>query len=72
MTPIKVKIGWWEQRCGNVVRIVGGTGDFDRPWRCACGSTYPNNGRFCNSKEAAHGLDLVYYIGEKIWVAKLQ
>jgi hypothetical protein len=63
---IQVREGWWRQRCGNVVRIAGESGDAYYPWQCAAGGTYRNNGRYF-----AYGnieLDLVEFLGENITI----
>ena len=63
---IQVREGWWRQRCGNVVCVVGKSGDDHHPWRCASGGKYRNNGRYFT-----YGLtemDLVEFIGKNITI----
>ena len=59
---IQVRAGWWRQRCGNVVRIVGASNCPDYPWKCAYGAWYRDDGRWSKEQER-HPLDLVAYGG---------
>ena len=63
---IQVREGWWRQRCGNVVRIVGKSGDSYHPWRCASGGEYCNNGRYFAYGQTE--MDLVEFLGKNITI----
>jgi hypothetical protein len=58
---IQVCGGWWRQRCGNVVRIVGESNAPDYPWQCVTGRTYRRDGRFRSYSETEE--DLVEFLG---------
>lgn len=64
---IQVREGWWRQRCGNVVRIVGASNQSDYPWKCAYGTWYSDDGRWSIELEE-HPLDLVHYYGNNITI----
>jgi hypothetical protein len=57
---IQVQAGWWRQRCGNVVRIVGESDDPHYSWQCATGNTYRKDGRHLTFNESE--LDLVEFV----------
>ena len=63
---IQVRLGWWRQRCGNVVRIAGESGEIYYPWRCASGICYHNNGRYLVRE--ATDIDLVEFLGKNITI----
>lgn len=64
MSEIKVKVGWWKQRCGHLVRIYRKLSmDAVFPWRDLTGSSYQDNGRFFNDEDDSY-FDLVEYLGE--------
>ena len=63
---IQVREGWWRQRCGNVVRIAGESGDSHYPWRCESGVCYRNNGRYLTYTET--DIDLVKFLGKNITI----
>ena len=65
---IQVRAGWWRQRCGNVVRIAGESGDAYYPWRCAAGGKYRNNGRYFTY--GLTELDLVEFLGKNITITE--
>jgi hypothetical protein len=64
---IQVCLGWWRQRCGNVVWITGESGDSHYPWRCAVGGKYCRNGRYFTF--GLTQLDLVEFLGANITIA---
>jgi hypothetical protein len=63
---IQVCEGWWRQQCGNVVRIVGKSGDEQHPWRCVSGDKYRKDGKYFSYKETL--FDLVEYLGKNITI----
>ena len=63
MSEIKVKVGWWKQRCGHLVRIGCRTYCRFFPWRDLTGSTYQDNGRYYSDTHPTD-YDLVEYLGE--------
>ena len=63
---IQVREGWWRQRCGNVVRIAGESGDARYPWRCVTECVYREDGMFFG--HAATQFDLVEFLGANITI----
>ena len=63
---IQVCLGWWRQRCGNVVRIAGKSGDHIYPWQCLAGLKYRSNGRYLRSLLTER--DLVEFLGKNITI----
>jgi hypothetical protein len=63
---IQVRLGWWRQRCGNVVRIGASNGHPDYPWRCAAGLVYSRDGRYFSHTETE--MDLVEFLGKNITI----
>jgi hypothetical protein len=64
MSEIKVKVGWWKQRCRHVVRIYRKLSmDAVFPWRDLAECRYQDNGRFFNDEDDSM-FDLVEYLGE--------
>ena len=63
---IQVREGWWRQRCGYVVWIVGESGDTYYPWRCVTGRVYRNDGRYFGV--GLTKMDLVEFLGKNITI----
>ena len=63
---IQVRPGWWRQRCGNVVRIVGQSGNARYPWRCVSGRVYGDDGRLFVCEDTQ--FDLVEFLGKNITI----
>ena len=63
---IQVRPGWWRQRCGTVVRIVGQSGNARYPWRCVSGRVYGDDGRLFVCEDTQ--FDLVEFLGKNITI----
>jgi hypothetical protein len=64
---IQVCEGWWRQRCGNVVRIVGASNYPEYPWECAYGTLYGDDGLWSKTM-GQNQLDIVEYLGKNITI----
>jgi hypothetical protein len=76
MSGIQVRLGWWRQRCGHVVRVESLSENGPLRWRDCVSTAYTDGGRIITYLRNVPPLDepedLVEFLGEEIEVRRVR